>query len=154
MSLLSKLRKKKPDEPVKKEEPFKSDFKNAILKNRNYLEVVGQNVKIKDEYFNRNNQNYISEIQFNQIRGIVVKEEFYEELKNTKIFSSATEFECQAMMFCFKTRFKTFKKNENIISQGEPMEDLVLILKLYFLSSLSIFLFIFKCSWNTGLYLF
>ena len=55
--------------------------------------------------------------------------EFYEELKNTKIFRSASEFECQAMMFCFKTRFKTFKKNEEIISQGEPLEDLVLVLK-------------------------
>ena len=55
--------------------------------------------------------------------------EFYEDLKNTKIFSSASEFECQAMMFCFKTRFKTFKKNEEIISQGEPLEDLVLVLK-------------------------
>ena len=29
---------------------FKNDFKDAINKNRPYLEVVGQNVKIKDEY--------------------------------------------------------------------------------------------------------
>ncbi len=55
--------------------------------------------------------------------------EFYNELKNTKIFSSSTEFECQAMMFCFKTRFKTFKKNEHIVSQGDTMEDLVMIVK-------------------------
>ena len=55
--------------------------------------------------------------------------EFYEELKNTKIFSSATEFECQAMVFCFKARFKTFNKNEQIISQGDKMEEVVLILK-------------------------
>lgn len=55
--------------------------------------------------------------------------EFYEELKNTKIFSSATEFECQAMMFCFKTRFKNFNKNEHIVNQGENMEEVVLILK-------------------------
>ena len=55
--------------------------------------------------------------------------EFYQELKNTKIFSSATEFECQAMMFCFKTRFKQFSKNSHIVEQGEPMEELVLILK-------------------------
>ena len=55
--------------------------------------------------------------------------EFYSELKNTKIFSSASEFECQAMMFCFKTRFKNFNKNEKIVSQGNPMEDLVLIVK-------------------------
>lgn len=55
--------------------------------------------------------------------------EFYEELKNTKIFSSATEFECQAMMFCFKTRFKTFNKNDYIVKQGDDMEEVVLILK-------------------------
>lgn len=55
--------------------------------------------------------------------------EYYEELKNTKIFSSATEFECQAMMFCFKTRFKTFGKHEKIVSQGEPMDEIILILK-------------------------
>lgn len=55
--------------------------------------------------------------------------EFYEELKNTKIFSSASEFECQAMMFCFKTRFKTFNKKSYIVKQGDDMEDLVLILK-------------------------
>ena len=55
--------------------------------------------------------------------------EHYEDLKNTKIFSSATEFECQAMMFCFKTRFKTFNKNSHIVSQGEPMDEVVLIVK-------------------------
>ncbi len=55
--------------------------------------------------------------------------EYYEELKNTKIFSSATEFECQAMMFCFKTRFKIFNKNSHIVSQGDNMDEIVLILK-------------------------
>lgn len=55
--------------------------------------------------------------------------EYYEDLKNTKIFRSASEFECQAMMFCFKTRFKTFDKNQHIVEQGENMEDIVLILK-------------------------
>ena len=55
--------------------------------------------------------------------------EHFQELSSTKIFSSATEFECQAMMFCFKTRFKQFNRNEKIISQGEKMEDLVMIVK-------------------------
>ena len=55
--------------------------------------------------------------------------QYYEELKNTKIFASASEFECQAMMFCFKTRFKTFNKNSSIIKQGDPMDEVVLILK-------------------------
>ena len=55
--------------------------------------------------------------------------EFFEDLKKTKIFSKATEFECQAMMFCLKTRFRVYKKNEHIIKQGEPLEDVVLIVK-------------------------
>ena len=55
--------------------------------------------------------------------------EHYEELKNTKIFASATEFECQAMMFCFKTRFKIFNKNEHIVEQGQSMEEVMMILK-------------------------
>ena len=55
--------------------------------------------------------------------------EYYEDLKNTKIFRSASEFECQAMMFCFKTRFKSFNKNQRIVEQGENMEDIVLIVK-------------------------
>ncbi len=55
--------------------------------------------------------------------------EYYKYLKNTKIFNMANEFECQAMMFCFKTRFKYFMKNEEIISQGNPMEDVVMVLK-------------------------
>jgi len=55
--------------------------------------------------------------------------EYYEDLKQTRIFRSATEFECQAMMFCFKTRFKTFVKNQHIVEQGQTMEDIVLIVK-------------------------
>lgn len=55
--------------------------------------------------------------------------EHFNELKATKIFRSASEFECQAMMFCFKTKFKTFDKNQNIVSQGDEMQDVVLILK-------------------------
>ena len=55
--------------------------------------------------------------------------EYFEDLKQTKIFGLATEFECQAMMFCFKTRFKTFDKNAIIVSQGDAMEDVVLIVK-------------------------
>ena len=55
--------------------------------------------------------------------------QYYEELKNTKIFASASEFECQAMMFCFKTRFKIFNKNSSIVKQGDTMDEVVLILK-------------------------
>ena len=55
--------------------------------------------------------------------------EYFEELSKTRIFRSATEFECQAMMFCFKTRFKHFNKNQHIVQQGETMEDIVLIVK-------------------------
>ena len=55
--------------------------------------------------------------------------EFFEDLKKTKIFSLSTEFECQAMMHCFKTRFRVFKKNEYIIQQGQALEEVVLIVK-------------------------
>ncbi len=55
--------------------------------------------------------------------------EHYEELKNTKIFASASEFECQAMMFCFKTRFKVFNKHQSIVEQGMDMDEVVMIVK-------------------------
>lgn len=55
--------------------------------------------------------------------------EYFKELSATKIFEMATEFECQAMMYCFKTRFVNFEKNKCIVKQGEPIQDLVLILK-------------------------
>ena len=55
--------------------------------------------------------------------------EHFEDLKKTKIFRSASEFECQAMMFCFKTRFKTFNKHQHIVEQGDNMDEIVLIVK-------------------------
>lgn len=55
--------------------------------------------------------------------------EYFQDLKQTKIFNSVNEFECQAMMFCFKTRFKMFDKNEKIVTQGEPLDEVVLIVK-------------------------
>ncbi len=55
--------------------------------------------------------------------------EHFKELKATKIFKDADEFDCQAMMFCFKTRFKTFLKNEPILKQGEPVDEVAIILK-------------------------
>ena len=55
--------------------------------------------------------------------------EFYKYLKETKIFNMASEFECQAMMFCFKTRFKNYLKNQEIIAQGDNVEDVILVLK-------------------------
>ena len=57
------------------------------------------------------------------------KMEYFQDLQKTKIFSSATEFECQAMMHCFKTRFKIFEKNQHIVEQGDVMDDVVLIVK-------------------------
>lgn len=55
--------------------------------------------------------------------------EYFSLLKSTKIFSDANEFECQAMMFCFKTRFKSFDKNEKIVTEGDPVTDVVMVLK-------------------------
>lgn len=55
--------------------------------------------------------------------------EHFLDLKATKIFKDASEQDCQAMMFCFKTRFKIFKKNEYIVEQGKPIQDVVLMVK-------------------------
>lgn len=55
--------------------------------------------------------------------------EHFKELSQTKIFAYCNEFECQAMMFCFKTKFKTFEKHQAIVNQGDPMNDVVLIVK-------------------------
>ncbi len=55
--------------------------------------------------------------------------EYFKELSKTKIFAYSNEFECQAMMFCFKTKFKTFEKHQTIVKQGDPMENVVLIVK-------------------------
>jgi len=54
---------------------------------------------------------------------------YFEDLKKTKIFSFMTEFEYRAMMYCFKTRFKNFNKGEVIVEQGEPMHEMVMIVK-------------------------
>ena len=55
--------------------------------------------------------------------------EYFNILKSTKIFRDANEFECQAMMFCFKTKFKMFDKNEKIVTEGDPVTDVVMVLK-------------------------
>lgn len=55
--------------------------------------------------------------------------EHFKELSATKIFKDISEFDCQALMFCFNTKFKQFKKGESIIRQGDAIEDVVLILK-------------------------
>ncbi len=55
--------------------------------------------------------------------------EYFKELSQTKIFAYSNEFECQAMMFCFKTKFKTFEKHQRIVTQGDKMQDVVLIVK-------------------------
>lgn len=55
--------------------------------------------------------------------------EFFEDLQESKIFNSISISDCQAMMFCLKTRFKTFNKNEVILAQNEPLNDVVLIVK-------------------------
>lgn len=55
--------------------------------------------------------------------------EYFSLLNSTKIFKDANEFECQAMMYCFKTRFKMFDKSEKIITEGDSTSELVLVLK-------------------------
>lgn len=55
--------------------------------------------------------------------------EYFQEISQSKIFNMASEFECQAMVFCFKTRFKNFNKGDVVVSQGDAMQDVVLMLK-------------------------
>ena len=55
--------------------------------------------------------------------------EHFLDLKATKVFKDANETECQAMMFCFKTRFKRYEKHDVIINQGDIFEDIILIVK-------------------------
>lgn len=55
--------------------------------------------------------------------------EHFLDLKTTKVFRNSSEDECQAMMYCFKTRFKRFEKNDVIVNQGDTFEDVLLIVK-------------------------
>ncbi len=55
--------------------------------------------------------------------------ENFSEIKKTKIFDQINEFDMQAMAHCFKIKFRNYNKNDYIISQGEPTEDVVMILK-------------------------
>ena len=55
--------------------------------------------------------------------------EHFQEISKTKVFSFIDEFECQSMMYCLKMRFKTFEKNQPIVEQGKPMQEILLILK-------------------------
>jgi len=55
--------------------------------------------------------------------------QYFQELKKTKIFKDANEFELQAMMFCMKTKFKNFDKQQHIVSPDDKVEDVVLIVK-------------------------
>lgn len=55
--------------------------------------------------------------------------EYFKDLKETKIFKDANEFEMRAMMYCFKTKFKAYNKGEKIVEQGETIENAILIVK-------------------------
>ncbi len=50
-------------------------------------------------------------------------------IKKTKIFETISENDMQAMAYCFKIKFRNYNKNATIIEQGQPVEDVVLILK-------------------------
>lgn len=64
---------------------------------------------------------------FLQQKGAIL--EHFKELKASKIFCDISEADCQAMMYCFKTKFKFFKKHESIVKQGENIIDVPLIVK-------------------------
>ena len=55
--------------------------------------------------------------------------ENFSEISRTKLFGEIDEFDMQAMAYCFKIKFRNYNKNDYIISQGQPSEDVVMILK-------------------------
>lgn len=54
--------------------------------------------------------------------------EFVDKLKNSKIFEGIEETDLKAFNYCFKTRVLTFEKGSVIISEGEPLENIFLVL--------------------------
>lgn len=55
--------------------------------------------------------------------------ENFSEIKKTKIFSEISEFDMQAMAYCLKIKFRNYNKNDTIIAQGQPVEDVAMLLK-------------------------
>lgn len=55
--------------------------------------------------------------------------ENFSEIKKTKIFAEISENDMQAMAYCLKIKFKNYNKNALIIEQGQPAEEVVILLK-------------------------
>ncbi|MBR4942435.1 MAG: hypothetical protein IKZ28_00240 [Clostridia bacterium] len=112
MSLLSKLRKKKPDEPVKKEEPFKSDFKKLKL----LVTVVNRN---KTEFY----MDFLTSLGVNfqtsvAAQGTATSETLYllglEDSDKSVIFSLINEDYATAAMQGLEDKFRSLKKGKGI----------------------------------------
>ena len=112
MSLLSKLRKKKPDEPVKKEEPFKSDFKKLKL----LVTVVNRN---KTEFY----MDFLTSLGVNfqtsvAAQGTATSETLYllglEDSDKSVIFSLINEDYATVAMQGLEDKFRSLKKGKGI----------------------------------------
>lgn len=55
--------------------------------------------------------------------------ENFSDIKKTKIFAEISENDMQAMAYCLKIKFANYNKNDTIVSQGTPAENVYLILK-------------------------
>lgn len=55
--------------------------------------------------------------------------ENFSEIKKTKIFAEISEFDMQALAYCLKIKFRNYNKNDTIIAQGQPVEDVAMLLK-------------------------
>lgn len=50
-------------------------------------------------------------------------------LKKTRLFSGVSEAEIESMFSCLSARVKTFEKGEAVLSEGEQVSDVVILLK-------------------------
>lgn len=53
---------------------------------------------------------------------------FVDKMKTSKIFEGITENDLKAFTYCFKTKVLTFEKNSVVLNEGEPLENVFLIL--------------------------
>lgn len=65
--------------------------------------------------------------------------EFVDKLKKSKIFEGIEENDLKAFNYCFKTKVLTFEKNSTIVNEGEPLENIFLVLNGHIRSILTDF---------------
>lgn len=54
--------------------------------------------------------------------------EFVDKMKNSKIFDGISENDLKALNYCFKTKILKFDKSSTLVNEGEPLENIFLVL--------------------------